>query len=574
MVFCVSAWRNRGGGVAPQRSTRCAAALLLVVVLAGAAIAPGNGPSRPLNAHEILVAQTAIEMQERGDYLVPYYNGLIRLEKPPLPYWLVVLVHRALDETHGTRISELEARIPSLVAGLLLLLVTFQLGAVAFDDRRVGLVAVALLATSSDFFIYSRSARPEMLYALFCVLQMLGIMIAVRRAEHGFSTTGGAALAWGATVAALYAKGPQAPAFFLVGTSLALLMRRPRLSPLKALRLPAGLALVAVAVVPYFAYLAMQGENALGFWASQIVQDKPVPLWLRPLRFFYPSAIVVGMAPWIVGIGLALRDAWKRRHPSIVVLASCIVVTVACLSFAGKLRHHYVLPATPLCAVLAAAAAVDLYQRVSAGEIPLRTLRSLGIAQSAVIALALLAAGGLSLRPHAITGSGMWIAAAPWLVAGAMLAVVGVRLTTSRPAAAFVSFVAALFSGWTAVSAAGIDSFPRWASATRFAAEVAEVTPVGEPIYLESGIEESLVYYGQRRVVWSTVRDWMAANPHGRVPWFVCEGECVAARGRVISEQRDVARDEAMILLRPRRSRRVPAPGSEAASPAPAASPP
>ena len=91
-------------------------------------------------------------------------------------------------------------------------------GEVAPGDARVGLVAATVLATTSDFFIYSRSARPEMLYTLFCVLQMLGLMIAVRRAEHGLSTARGAALAWGATVAALLAKGPQHPAVFLAGT--------------------------------------------------------------------------------------------------------------------------------------------------------------------------------------------------------------------------------------------------------------------------------------------------------------------------------------------------------------------
>lgn len=552
----------------------CTTALAMLVALAGAMVAAGNGPSRPLNAHEILVAQTAAEMQQRGDYLRPYYNGLIRLEKPPLPYWLAVLSHRARQEIPGSRVTEIEARIPSLVAGPLLLIVTFFLGTVAFDDRRVGLVAAAILATSSDFFIYSRSARPEMLYALFSVLQMLGLMIAVRRAEHGFSTLGGATLAWIATVFALYAKGPQSPAFFVVGTCLALLMRRPRLSPLEVLRLPMGLALVTAAVLPYFAYLAMQSEEALGFWAGQMVQNTSTPLWLRPLRFFYPTAIIVGIAPWVVGVGLALRDTWKRRHPSVVVLASCILVTVVCLSFVGKLRHHYVLPATPLCAVLAAAAAVDLHRRVRAGEIPIRMLRNLGLAQGALTGIALFAGAVLSLRSHPVTGDAMWAAAWPWLVVGAAFAVLGTRITVERPAMAFTSFVAAFFSAWMSVSVAGIDSEPRWARAARFAADIAEVTPAAKPIYLESGIEESLVYYGSRRVVWSRVRDWLVAHPHRRPPLFVCEGQCTDAEGRVITVQRGVPREEAMILFRPRRSLRpARGPDSAAASPGRAADP-
>lgn len=548
---------------------RSAAAMVAVIALAGGMLGAGNGASRPLNAHEILVAQTAIEMQERGDYLVPYYNGLIRLEKPPLAYWLVVLAHRALGGEGGVRVNELEARIPSLVAGLLLLIVTFQLGTVAFDDRGVGLVAAMLLATTSDFFIYSRSARPEMLYTLFCALQMLGLMIAVRRAERGLSTGAGAALAWGATAAAIFAKGPQHPAFFLLGTSLALALRKPRLAPMRTLRLPVGVAFVAIAVVPYFTYLAVQTQGAFGFWADQIVQGKSVPLWLRPLRFFYPAAIIVGMAPWIVGVALALRDAWKRRHPSIVVIGACVVVAVVGVSFAGKLRHHYVLPMTPLCAVLAAAAAVDLYQRVRAGGIPLRTSRSLGIAQAALTGIALLiAAVWLSLRPHAVTDSGTWAAAAPCLVAGAGLSVLGMRLTTLRPTMAFTSFVAALFAGWTAVSVAGIDSSARWTLAARFAADVAEATPASESIYLESGIEESLVYYARRNVVWAKAQEWLVANPRGRPPLFVCEGACAGVDGRVITVQRDVPRDDAMILFRPRRSRALSAPDSAAASPA------
>jgi hypothetical protein len=343
---------------------------------------------------------------------------------------------------------------------------------------------------------------------------------------------------------------------------------------MKTLRLPLGLAFVAVAVLPYFAYLATQSTGALGFWSGQMVQDKPIPLWLRPLRFYYPSAIVVGLAPWLVGIALALRDAWKRRHPSIIVLATCVVVTIVCLSFAGKLRHHYVLPATPLCAVLVAAAAVDLFERIRAGEVSVRTLRTLGLAQAVFIGLALGAAAWLSLGRHAVTGVRMWISAAPWLIAAAALAFAGGRMTAARPAVSFSAFVAALLAGWTAVSVAGIDSAPRWASAARFVADVAEKTPAHATLYLESGIEESLVYYGRRRVVWSTARGWLDANPRGRVPLFVCGGECAGVAGRVITVERDVPRDEAMILFRPRRSRSAPAPGSAAASPAPATSRP
>jgi 4-amino-4-deoxy-L-arabinose transferase-like glycosyltransferase len=176
-------------------SEKASARALLIVccLLAALSVAPNNGANRPLNAHEILVAQTATEMQERGDYLIPYYNGTIRLEKPPLPYWLSILVHRfigdapqpsARGDSSALRVREIEARIPSLAAGILLLVATFQLGAAGFGDARVGLAAAAMLATTYFFFLFSRSARPEMLYASFCALQMLGIAGAIRRFER------------------------------------------------------------------------------------------------------------------------------------------------------------------------------------------------------------------------------------------------------------------------------------------------------------------------------------------------------------------------------------------------------
>ena len=33
--------------------------------------------------------RTVLEMEERGEWLTPYVNGQVRLQKPPLLYWLM-----------------------------------------------------------------------------------------------------------------------------------------------------------------------------------------------------------------------------------------------------------------------------------------------------------------------------------------------------------------------------------------------------------------------------------------------------------------------------------------------------
>ena len=50
--------------------------LLALVAITLVAILPGNSESRRLRHHEILVAQTASEMLQSGDYLVPHVMGL------------------------------------------------------------------------------------------------------------------------------------------------------------------------------------------------------------------------------------------------------------------------------------------------------------------------------------------------------------------------------------------------------------------------------------------------------------------------------------------------------------------
>lgn len=343
------------------------ALLVLLMGLVAAAMANNNGPSRPLKGHEIFVAQTASEMMERGDYLIPHYNGALRLEKPPLGYWLSVVFHKAFGASDSTRVTELEARLPALVSGVLLLAVTFALGTAAFDDRRVGFVAAAIFATTWSFLVYARNARPEMLYALFSTTQMLGLMIAVRRDREGGSATPGAVLAWLAMAGALLTKGPQFPIFLLAGASLALWVGKPRPSLGRVLRPGMGLALVSL-VLPYFAYLATQTDGAVSFWAGQIVQSKPVPLWYRPFRFYYPQTVVLAMVPWAVGLGLAVVYCFKRRHTNALMLAFSILISLLFLSFAGKLRQHYVLPLIPLLAVLTAWASVALHDRARDDE--------------------------------------------------------------------------------------------------------------------------------------------------------------------------------------------------------------
>ena len=64
-------------------------------------------------------AETAREMIERADYVVPYFNNHLRLDKPPLTYWAQVASYRMFGE------NDFAARFPSTIAAGLTALAIF-----------------------------------------------------------------------------------------------------------------------------------------------------------------------------------------------------------------------------------------------------------------------------------------------------------------------------------------------------------------------------------------------------------------------------------------------------------------
>src|SRR5947209_20225411 len=75
---------------AERRSPRPPRAMLLCWLIAGALLLAFVGGPEVTRTQEARVLETAREMLGGGwrEWLVPHINGKVRLEKPPLAYWL------------------------------------------------------------------------------------------------------------------------------------------------------------------------------------------------------------------------------------------------------------------------------------------------------------------------------------------------------------------------------------------------------------------------------------------------------------------------------------------------------
>jgi 4-amino-4-deoxy-L-arabinose transferase-like glycosyltransferase len=109
--------------------------------------------------------------------------------------WLGTAIHAAAIQLLGLSLSTM--REVSLVFGLALLAVVFQIGAV-LHNRRTGLTAAALLAVSMQFMYSSHMARHDIIVATMCYGA-----IALQISESRFTATGRRALPFRSLLAGL-----------------------------------------------------------------------------------------------------------------------------------------------------------------------------------------------------------------------------------------------------------------------------------------------------------------------------------------------------------------------------------
>src|SRR5215469_16446556 len=105
-------------------------------------------------------AEASREMIQRGDYVVPYFNNELRLDKPPLTYWAQVASYHIFGE------NDFAARFPSAVAAALLA-VTILFRGLRIGGERVGWRAVIIFTLCLQTFIHAKAAVADMWLALF-----------------------------------------------------------------------------------------------------------------------------------------------------------------------------------------------------------------------------------------------------------------------------------------------------------------------------------------------------------------------------------------------------------------------
>jgi len=332
-------------------------------------------------------ATCAGEMMEAGNWIVPTFNGKLRVDKPVLIYWLQILAYSLFG------ISEFAARLPSALAALATVLLAYELTRSMFS-RTTGLIAGVIVATTPMICGAARFANPDALLNCFTASTLAIFWFGrVERRWWWFVLLGVS------SGLAVLAKGPVGLVLpGAIATLFLLWQREWRMAWDR--RWFVAFWCFALTAMPWYIWVGIEtkGEFLIGFlWRHNVERGMTAMENHRGFPGYYLVILLIGTMPWSIFLGAAwwfgfwstIKQPWARcrgwweraaepealakdsdqTHAAYRLLACWIFVFVAFFSVAVTKLPNYVLPAVVPCAILIA----RLLQRWHNGSLTLPT---------------------------------------------------------------------------------------------------------------------------------------------------------------------------------------------------------
>jgi 4-amino-4-deoxy-L-arabinose transferase-like glycosyltransferase len=340
-------------------------------------------------------AEIPREMVESGDYVTPHLDYAKFFFKPPLLYWMNAVSFNVFGE------SELTARLPSALCGLLIILFTYCFGRHIFG-RRGAFLSALILGTSGGFFVCARLVLVDTPLTLCMMGTLYSFMIASRKDEKHRGFYFHAFYAFMAlTVLAKGLIGVFLPAMII----LFYMLLTKRWSLIKEMRLLSGVPLFLIIAAPWFILVSIRNPEFFRFFFIRehferylsTVHGRHEPMWFLIPIFFGM------MFPWTCFFPAVVLRLWHERKSENADIRLFLLLWVICIfvffSSSESILVTYILPIFPPAAVLTGLTFSTLFEK-----------RDKPLKLQAYTASVILCAGGVGgiLYPHLIRVSGVY----------------------------------------------------------------------------------------------------------------------------------------------------------------------
>ncbi|WP_297455255.1 glycosyltransferase family 39 protein [Persephonella sp.] len=279
--------------------------------------------------NEAFYAEAAREMLEKKDFLDIFYNYEPRLNKPPMTYWLVAISYLIFG------INEFATRLPIVLTALGSNILVYLIGKELFD-RKIGIVAAAVMAFSFQFIINSRYASPEVPLTFFFTLTLYLFIAGYKRRKFLYILFSYIALGF-----TILTKGY--PYLIIIGAIVIIYLLfensfrlRAFFTNLKFIHLEIGLPIAIVIGFSWYVYAYMKfGQEFI-----QITLEETIKRAIGKKSggisslFFYFVVILWGFLPYSLmvyyGVFRAIKDRTKElMFPMVWLLTMLAIFTIA-----------------------------------------------------------------------------------------------------------------------------------------------------------------------------------------------------------------------------------------------------
>jgi 4-amino-4-deoxy-L-arabinose transferase-like glycosyltransferase len=287
---------------------------------------------------------------DTGEWIVPHLNSEVYPDKPPLFFWLI-----AFFSFFTGGVTGVSARLPSALASVVCVLLTYFLGKRLFNDR-AGLIAGLVLVTSSQFFWLGRRANIDMTLTMFILFALTFFYLGLQeeKKSQGFYLVSFLFMGLG-----VLAKGPVG--FLLPAlTIISFLAVTKNLKHLKKIETLWGMILFTALILAWLVPACIQGGEA---YTSEILFTQNIDRFVNVSAFghqrpfyYYFYTFPSGFSPWIFILPGAFLWGYKnsqRKNRSIFYFPFCWFITIFLFfSLSTSKRELYLLPLYPAASIL------------------------------------------------------------------------------------------------------------------------------------------------------------------------------------------------------------------------------
>ncbi len=301
-----------------------------------------------IDPDEARYAQASRTMVESGDWVVPQWNGEIRLQKPILFYWLQALSYYVCGD------EEYAARLPSALAAAAVALMLYGYGSSRWGEMR-GRVAALGFSAFPLTIACARAAITDMTLTAFVTSSVLSFLYAYRERSPRFVV-----LAYLFLGFALLTKGPVA-LLFVLPAFVSLLFSSEIRTRLPVWAHFAGIVVMVLVLLPWLVLVTKRIPTIWSTWffdetIARVLTDEKhrhVAWW-----FYIPVTLLASFPVSLLFVSPSNIKRgfqhWKRRliHPEDRALLFWAFIPIIFFSLSRSQMWTYVLPSLPAIALL------------------------------------------------------------------------------------------------------------------------------------------------------------------------------------------------------------------------------